>query len=326
MSAPAGTTVRPLTVALLRELSHAHFSSGAVLAEKHGVSRSAVSEALKDAATLGIEIFSLTRKGYRLAAPLDLLDVSAVTLPSGCTLVIPFTLPSTNSELMQQAGAGAASGLVIATEVQSAGRGRRGRVWHSRIGDSLTFSMLWRCDRGAAQLGGLSLVVGLAMVEALREVGLTRAMLKWPNDIWVDNEKLGGVLIETQGDMLGPTAAVIGVGLNVHLSPAAKRAIDQPATAISSHLAATPSRSALLAACVSHLARALKKFNRDGFAPFRAPWLACHALHQTRVRVLQANGVAFEATVADVGLDGTLIVNRDGLTMALNSAEISLRL
>lgn len=322
--------MKPLAVQLLRDLSHEHFTSGVTLAQKHAVSRSAISEALKEATILGIEIFSLTRKGYRLAQPLDLLDVDAIRVQCarhvpGLNIEVVFSLPSTNTELIHRAAAGAASGTILAAEMQTAGRGRRGRVWYSHLGDSLTFSLLWRFERGAAQLAGLSLVAGLAVADALRHLGLAAAMVKWPNDIWVDGKKVGGVLIETQGDMLGPTAAVIGIGLNLRLTTPMQEAIDQAVTDIASHLDVTPSRNALLVACVVELVRAITRFNTEGFTPFRKHWLACHALQDQSVRVLEGNGTSFDARVTDVGPDGALRVKRDGAVLDLNSAEVSLR-
>lgn len=322
--------MRELTVLLLRALSATHFTSGVALAGRFGVSRSAVSVALKEANLLGIDVFSLTRKGYRLAAPLDLIEEDEVRKrlsrqSKTIVLEIPFSVPSTNTSLLARAAAGAPSGLVLATELQTAGRGRRGRVWHARLGDSLTFSLLWRFECGAAGLAGLSLVVGLAVVRALRALGLAGAEVKWPNDIWVRQEKLGGILIETNGDMLGPLAAVIGVGLNVRLPAALKDSLDQPATAVAAHLTTLPPRHHLLAALINEITAALKVFATSGFAPFRDEWRRCHALEGERVHVRETSGVGFEARVVDVNADGTLRVDRDGTLQTLHAADISLR-
>ena len=186
---------------MLAELSNEHFTSGVALAKKFSVSRSAISDALKDASEAGVEIFSLTRRGYRLAAPIDLLNIETVRTLLGDkahrldldTLAI---IGSTNTELLARAALGAASGFCVAAEMQTAGRGRRGRVWQSRFASSLTFSLLWRFEKGAAELGGLSLVVGLALARALRSLGaagVPEARLKWPNDVVVKGEKLAAI-------------------------------------------------------------------------------------------------------------------------------------
>ena len=332
--------MRPLAFTLLRELSHQHFVSGARLAEKHGVSRSAVSDALRDATDAGIGIFSLTRKGYRLAAPLELLDVDHIRTDLGATakrvnVELLADIDSTNSELMRRAAAGAPGGMCLAAEVQTAGRGRRGRAWHSALGASLTFSLLWRFDKGAAQLGGLSLVVGLAVLRALRSLGdpgpvlktmdPDRISLKWPNDIVAGDAKLAGVLIETQGDMLGPTYVVIGVGINVNLSASLKSSIDQPATdinALSDHL---PSRNQLLARTLQELVGALDVFQETGFRTFKAAWREHHVLHGKPVRVQFADGSMVDAMVKDVADDGALIVSVKGKDLHITAGEVSLR-
>ena len=160
--------IRPLTFTLLRELSADRFTSGAALATRHGISRSAISDALKDASALGVPIFSLTRRGYRLAEPLALLDIDDIRrridgVQHRFDLRVVDVIDSTNTALLAQAMSGAPSGTCLVAELQTAGRGRRGRAWHSAVGASLTFSLLWRFESGAASLGGLSLVVGLAV-------------------------------------------------------------------------------------------------------------------------------------------------------------------
>lgn len=323
--------MRPLAFQLLRELSHQRFTSGVLLAQKFGVSRAAVSEALHDAGESGVEIFSLTRRGYRLAAPIELLDIDVLRDSLGTTakrlnLEVVETISSTNTELMSRATCGAPSGACIAAEMQTAGRGRRGRVWQSAFASSLTFSLLWRFERGAAHLGGLSLVVGLAVVRALHELGVERGVaLKWPNDVLAGHRKLAGVLIESQGDMLGPTAVVIGVGINVRLPEALKEAIDQPVSDVESLAGTSVSRNALLACVLKQLVHALDEFQRDGFVPFKPEWIRLHALHDKPVRVLHADGSVLETTVCGVADDGALLVSSHGRELALASGEVSLR-
>jgi BirA family biotin operon repressor/biotin-[acetyl-CoA-carboxylase] ligase len=325
---------RRLTFALLRDISAARFTSGATLATRHGVSRSAVSDAFKDATAIGVPVYSLTRRGYRLAEPLDLLDLDTVRRNLGeaqhrLNLDILDVVDSTSTAVMNQALLGAATGTCVAAELQTAARGRRGRAWHSGLATSLTFSLLWRFDRGAASLGGLSLAIGVAVARALRALGVA-AELKWPNDIVIRDHKLGGILIETQGDMLGPTAAVIGIGINVRLPEALEAAIDQPVTdiarAVAGHAVASPAlnRSVLLAEVLKALVNVLDAFQQEGFAPLRDSWRALHA-HEGREVQVVSGADSYRARVLDVAADGALIVARDGATVALNAAEISVR-
>lgn len=325
--------MRPLAYQLLAELSQEHFISGVALAQKFGVSRSAISDALKDAGKAGIKIFSLTRRGYRLGSAIDLLNIDVVRKALGgqarrLDVDIVLTIGSTNTELLARGAAGAASGTCVAAEMQTAGRGRRGRVWQSKFAGSLTYSLLWRFEKGAAELGGLSLMVGLALARALRAAGVSDAMLKWPNDVLVNGEKLAGILIETQGDMLGPTVAVIGVGVNIGLPESLKLLIDQPATDVLSHVGKFSSRNDLLALMLRELVVALDQFSQHGFKVFKDDWTTLHALHGQLITVRQSHSADYDAVVKDVGNDGSLIVepiNQPGKRETLTSAEISVR-
>ena len=317
---------------MLRELSHERFVSGTRLAEQFGVSRSTVSDALHDAGEAGIEIFSLTRRGYRLAQPVELLSLERIREALGDALRrvdmdLIETIDSTNTELMRRAVAGAPSGAGLVAEIQTDGRGRRGRVWHSAFAASLTFSLLWRFEQGAAQLGGLSLVVGLAVVRTLQQLGIGRGdiQLKWPNDVVVGARKLAGVLIESQGDMLGPTAVVIGIGINMDLPVSVIARIDQPATDLQRVAGVSVSRNLLLAEVLRQLVGMLDEFQANGFAAFKREWIGVHALQQKPVRVQLSGGDAFDALVRDVADDGSLIVSVQGRDRLLASGEVSLR-
>ena len=324
--------MKPLAFQLLRELSHERFVSGTRLAEKFGVSRSTISDALHDAGEAGIEIFSLTRRGYRLAQPVELLSLERIREELGDAVrrvdmdLIEF-IDSTNTELMRRAAAGAPSGAGLVAEIQTDGRGRRGRVWHSAFAASLTFSLLWRFEKGAAQLGGLSLVVGLAVARALQQLGIGTGIiqLKWPNDVVVGARKLAGVLIESQGDMLGPTAVVIGIGINIDLPVDVMARIDQPVTDLQRVAGVSVSRNQLLAGVLRQLVGMLDEFQAKGFAVFKREWISVHALQQKPVRVQVSGGNAFDAMVRDVADDGSLIISVQGQDRLLASGEVSLR-
>ena len=321
--------MRALTFQALRALADGRFHSGEDVARSLGRSRASLSEALAFAPELGLELFSVRWKGYKLAQPIEFLDAAAVMRALGdprVRLEVVDEVDSTSSRLLARAAEGAPSGMCIAAEWQSAGRGRRGRSWVSSLGGSLTFSLLWRFERGAGHLGGLSLAAGLAVTRALESCGVARVQVKWPNDVVVDLRKLAGILVETAGELQGPSVAVIGVGVNYRLAESVLDRIDQPVVDVASCAADLPSRSALLAALLRELVAAMALFDRSGFAPFREPWLALHAYQGRRVRVMPGRDPAYEADVADVGPDGSLHVRTDdGRLVALASAEISLR-
>ena len=319
-----------LTFAALRQLADGRFHSGEAVAKSLGRSRATLSEALKCVPDLGVEIFSVPGRGYRLAQPLEFIDAAALQsrLAQGRSRIrveVVDEIDSTSSRLMLRAMAGAPTGTCLAAEWQSAGRGRRGRSWVSALGGSLTFSLLWRFERGAGYLGGLSLAAGVAVARALEACGAARVQVKWPNDVVVDFRKLAGILVEMSGDLQGPSVAVIGIGVNYRLGERVLDRIDQAVVDVAGCSSPAPGRTELLGEILVALESTLTEFDRGGFASFREPWRALHAYHGRAVRVLPTGESAFDAEVLDVAPDGALVVAAHGRTLALSSAEISLR-
>lgn len=320
----------PHTFRALRLLADGRFHSGARIARELERSRAAVSETLKGARELGVEVFSVPGKGYRLAEPVEFLDAHAIVSRLGpaaarIRLTLLDEVDSTSTRLAGLAQAGAPSGTCVAAEWQRAGRGRRGRAWQAGLGASLTFSMLWRFDQGPGHLAGLPLAVAVAATRALEQSGVPDVGVKWPNDLVHDWKKLGGILVETTGEMLGPTAAIVGIGLNYRLGEALAGRIDQPATDVASCGGALPSRNALLALLLAELVAALERFAHGGFAAFRDEWKARHAYADRSVTVTGGDAASREVRVVGVAADGALLVAADGHTERLTSAEISLR-
>ncbi len=320
----------PLVLRALRLLADGRFHAGPEIAASLGRSRAALSEALKGAPALGIEVFSVPGKGYRLAHPVEFLDAHAIVGALGpaaarVRLTLLDEVDSTSTRLASLAQAGAPSGTCVAAEWQRAGRGRRGRAWQAGLGASLTFSMLWRFEQGPGQLAGLPLAVAVAAARALERCGVRGVGVKWPNDLVHDWRKLGGILVETSGEMSGPTAAVVGVGINYRLGEGLASRIDQPATDVAACGEPPPSRNALLAALLAALVETFERFAREGFAAFRDDWRARHAYAGRRVAVQAAQGPAEEARLVDVAEDGALVAAFAGGTRRLTSAEISLR-
>jgi BirA family biotin operon repressor/biotin-[acetyl-CoA-carboxylase] ligase len=227
---------------------------------------------------------------------------------------------------MSQAQSGAPHKSLVAAEWQGQGRGRRGRAWLAGLGGGLMFSLLWRFNRPASELSGLSLVVGLGLAQVLRDLGLRRASVKWPNDILVDDAKLAGVLIELAGDMLGPSAAVIGVGINVLGAESLRGAVEQPVTDLSEHLATRGlDRNLLLREVVLRLNDHLECFDVDGFAPFRQDWEALHAHQDQPVHVLTGQGERIAGRALGVDESGALLLATESGLRRFHSGEVSLR-
>ena len=319
-----------LTFPVLHVLADGQFHSGEALAQQFNVTRATIWNAVQHAENLGIEIFSVRGRGYKLPLAINLLDKNAVLKAIGeqrawFTLEVLDEVASTNTYLMQNKHA--AHATCVAAHVQTNGKGRRGRTWVSQLGASLTFSLLWRFQCGAAALSGLSLCVGVALIRALRDFEVNTAQLKWPNDVLVNGKKLAGILIELQGDLEGPSAAVIGVGINLDFNSSLPKnvleSIDQPAIDLASVKAID--QNALLGAILKHLADVLSSFEAHGFVALRDEWLRYHAYENKQVRMLLPNGTDVKGHVQGVAEDGILLVETALGLQRFSAGEISLR-
>lgn len=325
------TPVLTLTLPILRILGDGEFHSGTALARYFRVSRATVWQALQNLEQVGVEIFAVRGRGYRLAYPLSWVQTSVVTQsldPIANFLNLEFVdvATSTNTLLSHKAALGAPHGSCLITEHQTEGRGRRGRTWHSGLGGALTFSLLWRFDQGAGTLSGLSLAVGVALLRALKAMGVQRLSLKWPNDVLSDYHKLAGTLVEIQGDVSGPCAAIIGVGINYRLHQKTRAMIDQAVTDLDSLIHPLPEKNNTLAQLLNFLVEVMGEFERTGFAGMREEWLRYHAPFQNKwVSLALANNRTQEGRITDIGDDGALIL-QTGTSLERHSAgEISLR-
>ncbi|BCK86588.1 bifunctional ligase/repressor BirA [Sideroxyarcus emersonii] len=326
----AAESPKPLTFALLRLLADGEFHSGEVLARQCGVTRATVSNALQDAGKFGLTLYSVRGRGYRLARQLQWLDAGLIRAALGerqdeLHIEILDHAASSNALLLRRAAQGEPSATVLAVEYQTAGRGRLGRTWHSGLGDALTFSLLWRFESGLAALSGLSLAVGVAMLRALTELGVQEAGLKWPNDVLLNEGKLAGILIEAQGDMLGPSAVVIGIGLNLVVPEALRGRIDQAVSDLAERDKAPPERNLVLAVLLKHLLSVLRGFAESGFAPLRAEWESRHVFQQRPVVLWLPDGSQVAGTVLGVTDGGALRLETAQGTQTFNAGEVSLR-
>lgn len=313
---------------LLEMLADGNFHSGEVLAKRLGVSRASIFNALASAAAEGVLVHRVRGRGYRLAQPWQPLQRAALLPLLGeerFEIEIFSEADSSNTLLLQRAALGAGSGSVLAVELQRAGRGRLGRTWRSGLGDALTFSLLWRFDSGLNALAGLSLAVGVAIMRALERLGAQGVGLKWPNDLVCAHGKLGGVLIEAQGDMLGPSAVVIGIGLNCHLPDDLAVLIDQPACGLDDLGFRVLDRHVLLAALLRELAEVLRQFEREGFAPFHSEWERHHIHRDVAVSLHLADGRVVHGVARGIGAAGELLLHTAEGICSFHSGELGVR-
>lgn len=321
--------MNPLTLATLKCLSATRHVSGEAIAASLSVTRATVWNAIQEAESLGVAIEKVRGLGYRLEHEVVWLDSAAIqgalgSATSRFRVEVVASTGSTNTDLLQRAAAGNPGGLVLAAETQTGGRGRRGRQWVNPMGGALTFSVLWRFEQGVSGLSGLSLVVGLACARALEEAGARGVGIKWPNDLQVDGRKLGGILIELQGDALGPSAAVIGIGINMRLSDAVAEAVDQPVADVHG-AGGTGDRNVLLGRVLEMLARTLDQFVDGGFAPLEPEFRKRHVLHGRPVDVTFADGSVVSGIVEGTDATGALRVATPAGVRICHGGEVSVR-
>ena len=328
--------LKPLTFSLLRLLQDGEFHSGETLANQLGVSRASVNNALQGIEQYGLTLYSVRGRGYCLKDPPQWLDTTQINkyLADAAEIFhidILDNATSSNTLLLQRSVQGAPQGSVLAVEWQSGGRGRMGRPWRSGLGNALTFSLLWRFECGLAGLSGLSLATGVAVIRALQALNISGAQLKWPNDVLGGEGKVAGILIEAQGDMLGPSAVVIGIGMNIKLPQKIMKQIDQPAGDLTQLSGGIVSRNVLMASLLRHLAMVLREFSLNGFAALREEWEKYHYYQNRSVQLMLPDGKFIQGIVQGVNAEGALKVehnspgNRQAQTHIYHAGEISLR-
>lgn len=313
---------------LLAILADGAFHSGSDLGRRLGMSRSAVWKHMRRLEELGLEIYSVKGRGYRIPGGLDLLDAERLRLAlSGiedlAELELATEIDSTNARALQRLQQGVSAGLYVA-EYQHGGRGRRGRQWLSPLASSLCFTLAWRFNTGAAALEGLSLAVGVALHRALVRLGLSEVALKWPNDLLVQEAKLAGILIELSGDAAGECQVAIGVGLNVRLPDSLFEQLDQPATDLH-RLGFDGARGELLAVLVHELVDVLNGFEAGGFAPLRADWETANAFAGRAVQLVSGSH-RYEGICLGVTDQGGLRLGMAQGEEVFHGGEVSVRI
>jgi BirA family biotin operon repressor/biotin-[acetyl-CoA-carboxylase] ligase len=325
-----------LIARVFAELSDGQFHSGEDLAQALGVSRSAVWKAVKSLRDLGATLHAVRNRGYRLAKSSEPLaaerileKLSDAVRKQVRSLEVAWTVGSTNTELLSRANPPNGSSEVMLAEYQTAGRGRRGRAWLAPPGGAICMSLSWTFRDVPADLGALGLVIGVCELRALQELGVTGAKLKWPNDVLVDERKLGGILIELRAESGGPACVVIGIGLNVALGTALLAKIAETGIAATDLVTtglAEPSRNAVAGALVDSCVRGLMEFERDGLRPFVENWRDADALQGKMVDVRGAVGEVTRGLARGVDLHGALLVEtaEEGLKKFV-SGDVSVR-
>ena len=308
---------------LLKLLKDGRFHSGQALGAALGVSRSAVWKQLQHLESdLNLSIHKVRGRGYQLAAPLELLEQGQLDT-SPWPVSINHSLDSTNAEALRAVDRGATAPFVVLAERQTAGRGRRGRQWVSPFAENIYYSLVLRMDGGMRQLEGLSLVVGLAVLSALRDVGVSDVGLKWPNDVLVNNKKIAGILLELVGDPADVCHVVLGIGINVNMRVASE--VDQAWTSVYLESGVAINRNVLVSKLNDSLRIYLKRHAESGFSAIQSEWEQNH-LWQGREVSLIAGVHQVNGTVMGIDQQGALRMNVNGEEKVFSGGELSLRL
>jgi BirA family biotin operon repressor/biotin-[acetyl-CoA-carboxylase] ligase len=318
---------------ILNLLADGQFHSGTLLANTLNISRSAIWKHIETLTDYGIDIAAITGKGYKLNRPLELL--SEPQIKAGLTqtatqlvseLEIYPRIDSTNRYLVESAQTLANSGQVCFAESQTAGKGRRGRQWISPFGSNIYLSILWRFQNDPASIAGLSLAVGVAVIRVLQKLGVTDIGLKWPNDIYWHDKKLGGILIEVSGEAGGSCSAVIGLGLNLYLSVKETASITQPWIDLEQILGAgNYSRNKIASLLLNHLLPVIANFETDTLNHYLQEWRLCDVMLNKAVTIYIGNQ-AIDGIVAGIDNNGMLLLKiASGEIKTFASGEVSFR-
>lgn len=317
--------------AVLQILADGRLHSGQTLGTTLGLSRAAV---WKIVASLrnhwGLRIQAIRGRGYRLASPVPLLDPQRIRarLNAPCRgrlrdVTVRWSVDSTNRQLLQRAQQEDIHGHLLLAEQQIAGRGRLGRQWHSPPAANLYFSLGWVFPPGT-DLNGLSLAVAVALWRALSALGVRGHGIKWPNDLWWQERKLAGILIEMRSEAEGPWQVVIGVGLNVAMSRLVSVDIDQPWIDLAGILGTAPDRNRVTATLLDTLLPALEGHQQQGLAACRDDWQAADLL-QGRPVELQTGERRLRGIARGIDAQGALLLETGEGLLACHAGDVRLR-
>lgn len=277
--------------ALIAVLADGQFHSGEQLGQQLGVSRAAIHNHIEKLTALGLDIFRVTGKGYKLAKPLQLLNGEEIQRYLGEHASAPVYLHhvtgSTNDDIKALAASKGElpAGTCVLAEMQTQGRGRRGKAWFSPFGANLYVSIYWPLQQGLSAAMGLSVAIGLSLAEMLKNAGIADVSVKWPNDVYIQRQKVAGILVELEGQAGGEGQAIVGIGLNLSL-PTQHSAITQPYTSIDQHVAGEVSRNWWAAALIRSSLAGLQRYESEGLKPQLALWQQFDHFYQQPVTLL----------------------------------------
>ncbi|BDH47598.1 bifunctional ligase/repressor BirA [Salmonella enterica subsp. enterica serovar Choleraesuis] len=311
----------PLT--LIGILSDGEFHSGEHLGESLGMSRAAINKHIQTLRDWGIDVFTVPGKGYSLPEPMQLLNADYIQshISGGRVAVLP-AIDSTNQYLLDRL-AELNSGDVCIAEYQYAGRGRRGRQWFSPFGANLYLSMFWRLEQGPAAAVGLSLVIGIVMAEVLQSLGADNVRVKWPNDLYLNDRKLAGILVELTGKTGDAAQIVSGAGINLSMRQVDSEVVNQGWINLQ-EAGIYLDRNELAVQLIDELRKSLQLFEQEGLAPFLGRWERLDNFINRPVKLIIGDR-EIKGISRGINAQGALLLEQDGVIKPWVGGEISLR-
>ncbi|MDI7419493.1 bifunctional biotin--[acetyl-CoA-carboxylase] ligase/biotin operon repressor BirA [Cronobacter turicensis] len=311
----------PLT--LISFLADGEFHSGEQLGERLGMSRAAINKHIQTLRDWGIDVFTVPGKGYSLPGPIQLLKESFIHshIKTGSVTVLP-VIDSTNQYLLDRLSE-LESGDACIAEYQQAGRGRRGRKWFSPFGANLYLSMYWRLEQGPAAAVGLSLVIGIVMAEVLHELGADQVRVKWPNDLYLNDRKLAGILVELTGKTGDAAQIVIGAGINLAMRQVESDIVNQGWINLQ-EAGIKVDRNELAVRLLEKLRASLREFEQEGLAPFLTRWEKLDNFIHRQVKLIIGEREIYGIS-RGIDNQGALLLEQNGIIKPWVGGEISLR-
>lgn len=311
----------PLT--LISILADGEFHSGEQLGEQLGMSRAAINKHIQTLRDWGVDVFTVPGKGYSLPEPIHLLDEKKISqeIDHGRVTVLP-VIDSTNQYLLDRLDE-LTFGDACVAEYQQAGRGRRGRKWFSPFGANLYLSMYWRLEQGPAAAIGLSLVIGIVIAEVLQQLGAEQVRVKWPNDIYLQDRKLSGILVELTGKTGDAAQIVSGAGINLVMRRVESDVVNQGWISLQ-EAGVVIDRNLLAARLIKELRLGLELFEQEGLAPYLPRWEKLDNFIHRPVKLIIGDKEIYGIS-RGIDAQGALLLEQDGVIKAWVGGEISLR-
>ncbi|MGG4610507.1 bifunctional biotin--[acetyl-CoA-carboxylase] ligase/biotin operon repressor BirA [Providencia sp. Me31A] len=312
---------------LIDILADAQIHSGEQLGDKLGMTRAAINKHIKTLRSWGLNIETVTSKGYKLPYQINLLNRELIKKHvNDVNIIVEPVIDSTNQYMLERIPS-LNSGDTCLAEYQSAGRGRRGRQWISPFGCNLYLSMYWKLDQGPAAAVGLSLVVGIVIAETLNKISQEKVKVKWPNDLYMNDKKLAGILVELTGKTGDAAHIIIGIGINIGMNKnniKSSNTITQEWSSLRDEVE-NIERNELSANIIKALRESLVIFENEGLNPFLDRWFKLDNFLDRNVKLLIGNDI-ITGVERGINEQGALLLQKDnGEIIPYIGGEISLR-